>query len=150
LIVVDSSVIIDALIPYRTTNERRNRAVKVLDSIAESKLLVFLPRVALIESVSIAYRVTGAEDVVSEVANYLRSFILISEEVIFDAAFEIASKTGSRAIDTYYISVARKTGSIILTSDKVMSTNAVKAGINAYCLLEDNEYQKFLEELSKK
>ncbi len=41
MIVVDSSVIIDALIPYRTTNERRNRAVKVLDSIAESKLLVF-------------------------------------------------------------------------------------------------------------
>jgi len=33
---------------------------------------------------------------------------------------------------------------------QVMSTNAVKAGINAYCLLEDNEYQKFLEELSKK
>jgi len=36
------------------------------------------------------------KDVVSEVAKYQRSFILISEEVIFDEAFEIASKTGSR------------------------------------------------------
>ena len=54
-----------------------------------------------------------------------------------DLAFEVALKTGSRATDAYFIATAKLTNSILITNDRIMSTNAKKYGVEAYYLIEE-------------
>lgn len=54
-------------------------------------------------------------------------------------AFWMALKTGSRAIDSYFIATAEMTDSILVSNDRVMVNNARKAGVNAYYLLEQSK-----------
>ncbi|AIG97965.1 putative nucleic acid-binding protein [Archaeoglobus fulgidus DSM 8774] len=59
-----------------------------------------------------------------------------------EIAFEVALKTGSRAIDAYFIATAKLTNSTLITNDRIMAENAKKAGIEAYYLLEEFEEVK--------
>ena len=64
---------------------------------------------------------------------------LVDYNQLHDTALEIALSTGCRAIDAFFIACAKKTNSILVSSDRVQVINARKAQIEAYYLPE--EYQ---------
>ncbi|RLI19823.1 PIN domain-containing protein [Candidatus Bathyarchaeota archaeon] len=71
----------------------------------------------------------------------------VGYEELHETAFDIALSTGCRAVDAFFISCAKETNSILISSDEVQISNARKAGVEAYHLLE--EYNKLLVKLRK-
>ena len=61
----------------------------------------------------------------------------------------MASETGCRAIDAYFIATAKLTNSVLITNDRIMATNAKKYGVEAYYLIEEfNNARERLREQS--
>jgi hypothetical protein len=74
------------------------------------------------------------------------NFVSFSD--LFDASFDIALKTGSRAIDSFYIATAKVKGAILISNDKFQVGSAKESGIEVYNLLQDQEQiRKSLEEI---
>ncbi|RUM32743.1 MAG: PIN domain-containing protein, partial [Archaeoglobus sp.] len=88
-------------------------------------------------------------------ANLVKKFVddliseidLISEEDLFDTAYEIAFLVKERAVDIYSITTAKITNSILITNDKIMASNAKKANIEAYYLIE--EFDKAINKIKE-
>ncbi len=57
--------------------------------------------------------------------------------------------TGCRAVDAYYIATAKLLNAVLITNDKVMKENALKVDVEAYYLLDDNDYYVFVNKLLK-
>lgn len=74
-----------------------------------------------------------AEDFFSEI-----NFVDDSE--LHDVAFSIAVETGSRAIDSFYISAAKMKEALLVSNDKLQLESAQHCGVEAYSLL--NEFEK--------
>jgi predicted nucleic acid-binding protein len=56
-------------------------------------------------------------------------------------------KTHCRAIDSYFIATAKLTNSILITNDRIMASNAKKANIEAYYLIE--EFDKTINKIKE-
>ncbi len=67
---------------------------------------------------------------------------LVSEEVFYDEAVRIARRTGSRAVDAYYIATELTINWMPLTNDRRQKQNARKAGVEAYYLIGEIEIVK--------
>lgn len=132
MIVIDTSVLIDYIFERDAT--RNNIAKETLKLVKGLK--VFAPRIFLIEFIAVARRLGMAiskHDVVKLAAN----FVLLSEDAIFDEAFRIAEQVHPRAADAYFIATAMLGNSILITNDRILASNAKKAGIEAYYLIEE-------------
>ncbi|WP_290598008.1 MULTISPECIES: type II toxin-antitoxin system VapC family toxin [unclassified Archaeoglobus] len=137
MIVFDTSVVIDALLPK--LGDRSRQASEALKAAGERAAVVYAPRIFKIELASVLSRRKSVElvkDVVSDIAKWIT---LIPESELFDVAYNLSYTTKSRAVDLYFIAAAKLTNSILLTNDRVMAINAKKAGIEAYYLLEEFE-----------
>jgi len=73
---------------------------------------------------------------------------VIREEFIHDKAAEVALLTGCRAVDAYYIATAKHVNAVLITNDKVMKNNALKTGIEAYYLLNNDDYNILMNKLT--
>jgi len=137
MIVIDTSVIVDSLLPKL---EIRNKTAKeFLKSVQNLGIKVYEPKVLKIELVGVLSRVKE-DKIVKDLAEEIFSEIIpISEEEIFDIAFDVALKTKCRAIDSYFIATAKLTNSILITNDKIMNENAKKYGIESYYLIDEFE-----------
>lgn len=135
MIVVDTSVYIDALFIF---DEHRYELVKNFFRIVQNKgLKIVEPEVFKIELIGQLVRRTK-EDEAFKIYNSIISRVdIVNIEKLRELAFSIASKTGCRAIDAYFIATAKLTNSILITNDKVMAKNAKKANIDAYYLIEE-------------
>ena len=54
---------------------------------------------------------------------------MVEEELIHDKEAEMAFLTGCRAVDAYYIAIAKHVNAVLITSDKVMRNNVLKPGL---------------------
>ncbi|WP_010480073.1 PIN domain-containing protein [Thermococcus zilligii] len=64
-----------------------------------------------------------------------------------EISFEIAFRTGCRAIDSFYISVAHSRRSALVSNDKFQVESAKNYGVNAFYLLEEfQELEEFLKD----
>ncbi|BES82890.1 hypothetical protein PABY_24570 [Pyrodictium abyssi] len=72
---------------------------------------------------------------------------VVGEETIHDKAAEIALFTGCRAVDAYYIATAKHVDAILVTNDRTMKYNALKARVEAYYLLSDEDYNTLISNL---
>lgn len=77
----------------------------------------------------------------------LRNFNLKAESEIFDLVVDICKRTGSRAVDAYFIATAKLMDSILVTNDKIMVSNAKRYGIEAYYLID--QFDLSFEEVVK-
>ena len=139
MIVIDTSVLVDYIFEEDVT--RNNIAKETLKLV--KGLRVFAPRILLIEFMAVARRL-GMTISKLDVVRLTADFVLLSEDKIFDEAFN-----HPRAADAYFIATAKLTNSILITNDRVMARNAKKAGIEAYYLIEDfDKAVKRLKEIS--
>ena len=88
------------------------------------------------------------EQVVKIVDLVLEHVNIVEEKLIHDKAAEIALLTGCRAVDAYYIATTRHVNGILITNDRVMKYNALRAGTEAYYLLDDKDYKTVMGKLA--
>ncbi|RLI13703.1 PIN domain-containing protein [Candidatus Bathyarchaeota archaeon] len=136
MIVLDTSVFIDALVPR--SGKRHAHALSLMKIISERELAVYGPKILLVELACVLSRYRGPEDVRKVLESLSETINLIGEDALFDVALKIGMDTHCRAVDAYFIAVAKMTGSILVSNDRVMVINARKTGLEAYYLLEEH------------
>lgn len=132
MLVIDTSVFVDYL--FEEDNNRNKTANEFLNSI--EGLTVFIPKIFLIELISVAKRL-GIKISRKDVEELVADFEVLSEDFVFEEAFNVAEQVHPRAADSYFIASAKLTNSILVSSDRLMVTNGRKYGIEAYYLLEE-------------
>lgn len=132
MLVIDTSVFVDYL--FEEDDNRNKTANEFLNSI--EGLTVFIPKIFLIELISVAKRL-GIKISRKDVEELVADFEVLSEDFVFEEAFNVAEQVHPRAADSYFIASAKLTNSILVSSDRLMVTNGRKYGIEAYYLLEE-------------
>ncbi len=135
-LVVDVSVFADYFIRVQGREQRHRVARRFLDTVSALGLVVYEPFLFDIELRAVLVRRMSPEEV-SRIVSGIREFIeVIAEENLHGIAARVALSTGCRAIDAYYIATALATESLLVTNDRVMHSNALRAGIESYYLVE--------------
>jgi len=145
--VVDTSVFADYYFIYPRKPERHERARIILNKLSSLGLPVYEPFLFEVELRALLVRRIKPKQVLKIVSITLEHVNLVREELIHDRAAEIALLTGCRAVDAYYIATAKHASAALITNDKVMRNNALKTGIEAYYLLNVNDYNKLINKL---
>ncbi|ASJ13109.1 type II toxin-antitoxin system VapC family toxin [Thermococcus thioreducens] len=148
MLVVDTSALIDATIPVRG-KEKRNELARGVISAAESRgVPMIIPRLGVVEAVSLVKRLTGRDEVVDVILSYIDAKMLqVSEDWIFEDAKGIARSIHPRAADSYFIATAKKFSAILVSSDRDMVIRAKKLGIKAFYILDQKDVEEFYKEL---
>ena len=145
--VVDTSVFADYYFLYPRKPERHERARMVLDKLSSLGLQVYEPFLFEVELRAVLVRRIKPKQVL-EIADIVLSHVnVIEEELIHGKAAEIALLTGCRAVDAYYIATTKHVNAALITNDRVMKYNALKVGVEAYYLLNDNDYNTLINKL---
>ncbi|MCD6250089.1 MAG: type II toxin-antitoxin system VapC family toxin [candidate division Zixibacteria bacterium] len=142
MIVFDTSIYIDALIP--AIENRNVHAREIIKITTNRGFEIFEPRTFIVELVGVLSRFKRRGEVKS-VLDILNFVNIISENEIFEVALDIAFETHCRAIDSYFIATSELTNSILISNDRIMVNNAKKYGLKAYYLID--EVEKVLMEL---
>lgn len=145
MIVLDASVIIDSLLPKM--GDRYKKSSELLETISTSRIAVHAPMLLKIELASILSRKKEANIVRRFVEELISEIELISEEKLVETAYNLAFEVKGRAVDLYYITTSKLTGSILVTNDKIMAKNAKKCGVEAYYLIE--EFEKVVKRIEE-
>ena len=145
MIVIDTSVFVDSL--FEKNEERYKIANKFLAEIGG--LIVYVPKIFLVELLSVAGRL-GIKITKDDIIDLISDFEIISEDSIFEFTLEIAEKIHPRAVDSYFIAIAKLTSSILISNDRKMVKNARAFGVESYYLLgEINEALNRIENLKE-
>lgn len=75
--------------------------------------------------------------------------VIIIEDIDYELLLDIALQIACRAIDAYYIAAASLVSGILVSADKVMVDNAKKYGVEAYYILDTNDYNKLISKISR-
>ena len=146
-IIVDISVFIDRLFIY--SEERSGRARDLFRSIDKEELTVFEPQVFGVELASQLVR-RKPRMVARRLYEEIIDRVIIVEDIDYELLLDIAFQTGCRAIDAYYIAAASLVSGILVSADKIMVDNAKKYGVEAYYILDTNDYNKLVSKISRK
>ena len=149
MLVVDTSALVDAAIPVKGKEQRNEMARRAMSGAESAGIPLAMPRLGVVEAISLIKRLTGRDEIVSLVEEYLSSRVLqVSEDWIFEDAKDVAKKIHPRAADAYFISTAKKFGALLISSDKDMVGRARKIGVKAFYILDEAELEDFLKEIS--
>jgi predicted nucleic acid-binding protein len=143
MIVVDSSVWFDL---FALDGLRKNLAKNFLRLIEDKNMPVLEPRVFEIEFIALLSRRYGGDEALNIFTTVKNKIVVLPNPD--GIAFSIAHNTGCRAIDSYFIALAKLTDSILISNDRIQVNNAKKAEIEAYYLLEEfDEIKAHLEKV---
>ncbi len=145
-IVVDVSVFIDRLFIY--SEERSRRARDLFRYIDKVGLNVFEPQVFGVELASQLVR-RKPRMVARRLYEEIVDRVIILEDIDYELLLDIAFQTGCRAIDAYYIAAASLVSGILVSVEKIMVDNAKKYGVEAYYILDMNDYNKLVSKISR-
>ncbi len=145
-IIVDVSVFIDRLFIY--SEERSRRARDLFRYIDKVGLNVFEPQVFGVELASQLVR-RKPRMVARRLYEEIVDRVIIVEDIDYELLLDIAFQTGCRAIDAYYIAAASLVSGILVSADKIMVDNAKKYGVEAYYILNTNDYNKLVLKISR-
>ena len=145
--VVDVSVFADYYLLYPGRRWRHERARRLLDALSRRGLPVYEPFIFEVELRGVLVRGLPPTKVL-EIVNVTLDYVnIVPEEPLHGRAAEVALLTGSRAVDAYYVATALLAGGALVTSDRVMAANARRVGVEAYYILDDDEYSVLLKGL---
>jgi len=124
MIVVDTSVFIDII--FRFDENRYELVKKIFRFIQNAGLSVVVPEVFKVELIGQLVRRMKKDEAFKIYNSIIGNVDIVHIERIRETAFSVASETGCRAIDAYFIATAKITNSILITNDKIMANNAKK------------------------
>ena len=135
MIVVDTSVFIDALFEYK--KDRTEIAKNFFRKIQEKNLSIVEPDVFKIELIGQLVRRMPKEEAMTVYELIVGNVEISETNKLREVSFEIAFQTGCRAIDSFYIAISHSTNSILVSNDKFQVESARKYGVKAFYLLEE-------------
>ena len=138
MIVVDNSVFIDLLFEYN--QERTGKADTLFEILEGNEIPIFEPKVFRIELIGQLVRRMNREVALKVAEDFFSEINFVDDSELHDVAFSIAVETGSRAIDSFYISAAKMKEALLVSNDKLQLESAQHCGVEAYSLL--NEFEK--------
>lgn len=145
MIVLDTSVFVDAIIPFDV--KRHDLALNLIDLISRRGLEVYEPQLLEVELSAVLVRYKPRRIVENHVNRVLAHVAVIAYDELHKTALQVALATGCRAVDAFFIACATETGSILVSNDRAQVQSARRAGVRAFYLLE--EHQKLRAELQK-
>lgn len=149
MLVVDTSALLDAVIPVKGKEHRNELARRAISSAESAGIPLAMPRLGVVETISLVKRLTGKDEAVALIEEYLSSRVLqVSEDWIFEDAKDVARKIHPRAADAYFISTSKKFDAILISSDRDMVSRARKMGVKAFYILNESELKDFMKEIS--
>jgi predicted nucleic acid-binding protein len=135
MIVVDTSAFIDLIFEYDL--ERTQKAENLFRLLEEKSVSIVEPEIFRIEFAGQIARRANPATTLTITEDLFKELNFISTAKLFDEALSIAFKTGSRAIDSFYIATAGLENSLLISNDKYQVESARKYGIEVYNLLHD-------------
>jgi len=135
-VTLDTSVLVDLFLPVEEA--RKVKAKRVIEIVEGREIVLYNPKIFIIEFVSVLRRFLSKE-MVENALQVTRNINLFDESEIFEIAREVSLEVHPRAIDAYFIAAAKLTDSILISNDKTMVNNSRKAGIEAYYLIEEHD-----------
>ena len=143
MIVVDTSVFIDALFEYK--EDRTKLAKRFFREIQEKNLPIVEPDIFKIELIGQLVRRMSKEEAMALYELIIENVEIAEMGKLGEISFEIALQTGCRAIDSFYIAVSHSTNSILVSNDKFQVENARKYGVKSFYLLKEFDHlEKYL------
>ncbi|HHI00598.1 MAG TPA: PIN domain-containing protein [Thermococcus litoralis] len=137
MIVVDTSVFIDALFEYK--KDRTEIAKNFFRKIQEKNLSIVEPDVFKIELIGQLVRRMPKEEAMTVYELIVGNVEISETNKLREVSFEIAFQTGCRAIDSFYIAISHSTNSLLVSNDKFQVESARKYGVKAFYLLEESD-----------
>ncbi|NJE00804.1 type II toxin-antitoxin system VapC family toxin [Thermococcus sp. JdF3] len=144
MIVADASFIVDALIvPRRRKKDevylrqlkRHQRSKELLSFFLEEGFQLYIPFLGLVEVSALLVRKLGKKANVDAVLGFLNEyFFIIPEKDLEEFLLNLAMEIGSRAADTYYISLAKMKGAVLVTADRKMAEVSKDVGVKVILL----------------
>ncbi len=138
--VIDTNVIVGAFF-YNSDYPQLEHSKGVLSKcrlvlyLAEGKK-VLLPKVAIVEAISVVKRISGDETLAKRLGNALEnSFETVPEGAFYELAKEVASQVAPSGFDTYFLTLAVENGYSLITRDKALCNHAREVGVD--CLMID-------------
>lgn len=138
--VIDTNVIVGAFF-YGSDYPQLRRSKDVLSKCRLALRLalkrnVAVPKVAVVEVISVTKRISGDSKLAIRLGNALEnSAEIVPEEVVYKLAKKIASEVSPSGFDTYFLALAKNLGYKLITRDKSLCNHARKE--NVECLLID-------------
>ncbi|WP_456444078.1 type II toxin-antitoxin system VapC family toxin [Thermococcus sp.] len=144
MIVVDTSVFIDAIFEYNPS--RTGIARRFFRTVQDTRNQVVEPDIFKIELIGQLVRRMEHKKAISLYELIVERVEIVDTAQLREVSFEVALKTGCRAIDSFYISVAHARDTILVSNDRFQVESALKYGIRAFYLLEEwQELNKLLK-----
>lgn len=144
MIVLDTSVWFDLF----SSGERKEKAERLVHVLEEKKTPILEPFIFKIEFSALLSRKYRRDYVLELVQSITDKVILLPNPDRL--ALGVALDTGCRAVDSYFIALAKLTDFILIKNDKPMTNNAKKLNIRTYYLIQEfEEAIKVIEEHSQ-
>lgn len=144
---VDSSFLVKGLVPVRRSKEDELRAQQEREFHASSEYLaaiergdhqMFVPAIALVEVAAVISRLTNSRPDAKAGAEFVKQNAsgLFFEADLLDRAIDTAISIKTGGYDTIFLTVAKITGSTLLTADRLQHEMAKKLGVGSMLLYE--------------
>ena len=111
-------------------------AKQYLTHVSNQKAVMYIPSLALIETATVIMRLTNSKEDANNAVQYLKENAseIFYDADILDEAINMGIKTKGRSFDLIFMTVAKSTGSILLTDDNQMYNLSKETGIKSFLL----------------
>jgi predicted nucleic acid-binding protein len=144
---VDSSFLVKGLVPVRRSKndalraqqEREHAKAQVyLDAIELGVHQMFVPVIALVEVAAVISRLTNSREDAKAGSQFVRENAtrLYYESDLLDQAIETAIRAKTGGYDTIFLTVAKISGSTLLTADRAQHDMATAIGLRSELLYD--------------
>jgi len=144
---VDSSFIVKGLVPVRRAKaddlrarqtREYERASAYLNAIGVGAHRMFVPAIALVEVAAVISRLTNSHEDARQGAAFVRHHAtrIYYETDLLDRAIETAITAKTGGYDTIFLTVAKITGSTLLTADRAQHEMAIHIGLDSILLYD--------------
>ncbi len=144
---VDSSFMVKGLVPVRRSREDELRAKQEREFRVSSEYLagiergehqMYVPAIALVEVAAVISRLTNSRSDAKAGAEFVRrnALRLFYEADLLDQAIDTAISIKTGGYDTIFLTVAKMTGSTLLTADRIRHEMAKKLKVDSMLLYE--------------
>ncbi|ALM76141.1 type II toxin-antitoxin system VapC family toxin [Thermococcus barophilus] len=135
MIVIDTSVFIDAL--FNFNEERNKKAKRFFRLVQDNSIQIFEPDIFKIELIGQLVRRLKHDEAIMLYELITENIEFIETLKLWEISFDIALKTGCRAIDSFYIGTANVRNALLISNDKFQVESARKFGVKAFYLIEE-------------
>lgn len=143
--VLDTSVIIKSIFkPARSLPDEKyeremtthKKCAYIIKTIEENDIDTYIPYVCIVETAAVAKRLSD-KDLARRISKSIfDSYEFVSENIIFDSAWDIAKITGCSGFDSYFIALAHIKNALLITDDAGMHEHAEEYGVESVRIRE--------------